>query len=284
LISVKYDQGNMNLIRTGTASVLLVVLGSSGRAAHAQSLSASLTELTSKTYDTRKKGFYAIFRLANASTPPNAGFHLQAERTAAYAHENPAVATALIALLEREVQPDPAKGMLSEDSYFGDLIGCVADLEDSRAVNGLLGAISSGGMAEGGLLALGPVAVPGLLQTLHQDRHEFARAAAASILGRLVERGGVGNDTASIKTGLIAGLGDPSMYVRRDAADALRSFRGAELRGVMQSLASKDSAVTMRAGKRVYPVRAAAIEWLRKDSLKKPPPPPGTPNFREDRS
>jgi hypothetical protein len=263
---------HMKLIRK--AAAILLVVASLGRAAHAQSVSASLAELRSNDYAIRKAGFYKIFNAANATTPLNSGFHLRAERTAAYARENPAVGTALITLLEREARPDPTKGMLSEDSYFGDLIGCVADLKDPRAVNGLLGAIATGGMAEGGLLALGPVAVPGLLRTLRHDRHEFYRATAASLLGRLAERGGQGIDTVSIKKDLIGGLADPSTFVRRDAAGALQAFSGADVRIAMQSLASKDTAVLIRSGKRVYPVRAAAMAWLRKaDSVKKLSPP-----------
>jgi hypothetical protein len=269
----------MSLLRS-PASAILLALVTSACPIDAQSLGSSLTKLQSSSYEIRKAGFYEVFNLANASTPSNAGFRLRAERTASYARANPAVATALIALLEREVRPDPAKGMLSEDSYFGDLIGCVADLEDPRAVNGLLGAISTGGMAGGGLVALGPVAVPGLLRTLGTDGHEFARQSAADVLGLLVERGTVANDTASIRAGLIGALSDPSMYVRGDVVVALRSFSGTELRTVMQSIASRDTAVRLRSGKREYPVRATAIAWLRRDSSLKKTRPPASSAFK----
>src|SRR5207249_4686931 len=106
-----------------------------------------------------------------------------------YARKNPSVATALIALLERENRPDPSKENLSEDTYYGDLIGCVAALKGPRAVNALLGAINTGGMAEDGLMALGSVAVPGLLETLHsKSKHETSLSTAANVLGNLALR------------------------------------------------------------------------------------------------
>ena len=61
-----------------------------------------------------------------------------------------------------ETQESDANAEGSEDEYYPELIGIVADFDDERAIPALVGAIATGGMAERGLLkygekALGPV-------------------------------------------------------------------------------------------------------------------------------
>src|SRR5207244_6893790 len=112
----------------------------------AQTPNAAIADFRSDTYARRAAGFYKILTIANKDQQPTGSLRPRAQALADYARKNPSVATALIALLERENRPDPSKENLSEDTYYGDLIGCVAALKGPRAVNALLGAINTGGM------------------------------------------------------------------------------------------------------------------------------------------
>lgn len=232
--------------------------------ATAQDLGSALARLKRSEFTIRRDGFSELARIANVE-PSLQSVPKGGRRFVAYLRNNPAVATAVIELLERENLPDPAKDQLSEDSYVGNLIGIVAALSDPRAVSGLAGSIATGAMATEGLIALGPAAVPAVLDVLRaQDKHFFKRSAAAGVLGAIVAKQ-VGADTIAIRAGLVSALADTSMYVRRDVARALVHFRGNDIRGTMLVLATGDPAHRDRAGRQEYPVRLAALRWLAHD-------------------
>jgi hypothetical protein len=260
----------MKLIKRAAMCVTVILLAVATSRGEAQSLNSALADLRSNSYDIRSAGFSKIMRLANKGIDSSGSFQAEMRNLVAYAHKNPSVGPALIALLERENRPDPAKNNLTEDSYYGDLIGAVAALKDPRAVNALLGAIDTGGMAEGGLSALGRAAVPGLIGILGSTgRHELARAAAAGVLGRLARRPDVMRDSSTIEAALVRSLSDKSRYVRSNAIAALGAYPNPTVRHAIESIALRDTAVSDRSGMRTYPVRAAALSWLhRDDSLK----------------
>jgi HEAT repeat protein len=260
----------MKLIKSAAVSVTVILLSLPASRGQAQSLNTALVDLRSNSYEIRSAGFSKIMRLANKGIDSSGSFRAEMRNLVAYAHRNPSVAPALIALLERENRPDPAKDNLTEDSYYGDLIGAVAELKDPRAVKALLGAITSGGMAEGGLAALGSAAVPGLLEALGStDRPELARAAAAGVLGRVARRSDAVRDSSAIESALLHALSDKSRFVRSNAIAALGAYPSPIARHAIESIALSDTAVSDRSGMRVYPVRAAALSWLhRDDSLK----------------
>jgi HEAT repeat protein len=254
----------MKIIGRLVTAAAVIVLAIPGNSVRAQSLSATLSQLNSNEYETRRAGFYRIRSLANADNPTKAGSGSRAPSIVRYASIHPEVASALITLLERENLPDPAKDSLTEDAYYGDLIGSVAALKDPRAVNALLGAVQTGRLATNGLASLGQAAVPGLLAKLRSQDHEMQREAAARTLGTIAARPEVSApDGAAIKAGLLNALSDPSMYVRWSAVDALAPFSGPDVRRAMERIATTDPAA--RAGGRAYPVRAAALAWVRHD-------------------
>jgi hypothetical protein len=266
----------MNIIRSAlrsAAPLLALAIHTTGLAA--QSLSESIGKTSSGDYATRRAGFYRIGHLARADS--STGSSAQAgQRFQGYVGQHPEVASALISLLERENLPDPTKQAMSEDPYYADLIGVVAGLRDPRAANALLGAIHTGKLATEGLSALGQMAVPGLLATLRsQEKHFFARAAAAVVLGTITRQGrGSAADSAATRSGLLGALSDTSMYVRRDAVEALTHFSGADIRRRVSDLAAMDPASRLRSGKRVYPVRAAALAWISHDDSVRTRPAP----------
>lgn len=239
------------------ALIQVAVFGAAA-ALPAQTPTQSLRAFGSSRYEDRREAFDQLTML------------VRNQRTSlkSYVRQHPEVSAALIALLERENRPDPAKDALPEDSYIGDLIMSVAQLKDPRAVYALAGAIATGKLAEDGLVALGQSAVPVLVNLLRSpSEHEMKRAASAKVLGEIASaHSAVRVDTSAIRAALVASLRDPSMFVRRKAVLALESFADQEIREAMQSLAASDSATRMRAGKRIFPVRDAAQLWLQRDS------------------
>lgn len=191
----------------------------------------------------------------------------------------------LIAALESEeawIYAPYAGVRHSEDEvedYFPDLIGCVAALHDARAVGALIRAIETGGGATNGLVALGNAAVPAVARTLAAATSSASRLSAAQTLGsmsmRRRELSLTDASVAAIRTGLLSALKDSSVWVRQGAVTGLAQFTDTEVRGAMQTLATSDSGVMTRNGKRVFPVREGASAWLVRDSVSRglrPPP------------
>jgi HEAT repeat protein len=256
----------MKIIGRLVTAAAVIVLAIPGNSVRAQSLSATLSQLNSNEYETRRAGFYRIRSLANADNLTKAGSGSRAPSIVRYASIHPEVASALITLLERENLPDPAKESLTEDAYYGDLIGSVAALKDPRAVNALLGAVQTGRLATNGLASLGQAAVPGLLAKLHSQDHYFQRSAAVETLGSMLDRRALALNREMIRLGLLRALSDPNPYVRSSVVRVLVHFSDPDVRHAMERLASRDTtAVTTKAGTRVYPIRSAALGWLRHD-------------------
>jgi hypothetical protein len=256
----------MTVRRIGITAAALGMLAVPGSIVGAQTAGGVLTQLESRDYTVRSAAFYQIFSTATAGMSDTASLGPRMQRLAGYARAHPEVQIALIKLLEREGRPDPAKDALPEDAYIGDLIGSVAALRDPRAVKGLMGAITTGGMATGGLLDLGAAAVPSLLAKVHDPRaHFFARSAAADVLGVIATRSTLRADTGAIRSALLDALGDTNQYVRSSAVHALGAFHGPDVRRAVERIAATDPAVSVRANRRIFPVRVEAAAWLRRD-------------------
>jgi HEAT repeat protein len=249
---------------------LIVALAAFAVPACAQDATNYLAQFRSSDYTKRAAAFYSVLSLANQGYPANENLGPRCARLASYSKANPAVATALVGLLERETERDPAKDALPEDAYLGDLIGCVAELGDPRAANGLVAVVNTGNMAEEGLVSLGQAAVLPLLGALASpQRHSTIRSGAARVLGDIAGQRKPGIDTLAIERGLVTALSDPSLYVREYVIGALGAFHGADVRRAVEPLLTSDKGSVVLKGQRQFPVRAAAASWLRvDDSLK----------------
>jgi hypothetical protein len=233
----------------------------------AQSLEASLSRLAQAKSDIAKSN--ALMDLENLGRTEN--FPVCSPNASAQ------IKRALIRALEKEngVIYNPVVGSLSETEteYFANLIGCVASLHDPLALPGLIGAIDTGGGAGNGIIALGDAAVPRVVQVLRTKTESVGRRhAAVRLLGRLASRPRAQPlsqaSLATIRAALLGTLRDEDYYIRAVAVRSLTRFQDAEVRNAVEALAASDTATRVESGKKVYPVRAAAQDWLKQDSLK----------------
>lgn len=189
----------------------------------------------------------------------------------------------LIRALEKEngVIYSAAAGSLSEteSEYYANLIGCVASLRDPSALRGLIGAIETGGGAINGIVVLGEAAVPDVLPLLNStgSRGHFEAIIAA---GKLASRNAFPQsrdpspqlsveNLAAIRVGLLNALADKDRFARMTAVEALLSYSDPQVKRAIQAIAASDPATTEpRRGVKDYPVRRAALDWLKQDSIK----------------
>lgn len=252
-------------VRLGRLVVPLALM--MGSVACSQSFSSTLAELRSAEDTTRVRAFYELLDLANAGQTATDDFRASTERWAKFARQRPEVAIASIHLLERENRKVFREGGSdSEDysNYYANLIGHVAALKDTLAVEALAGAMTTGAMATDGLVALGKAALPAVERaTTSQDI--LTRGAALHTLGEMAStrQSALGDESrARVKARLVAGLTDQWPGNRIAAIDALSAFRDRDVRAIIERIAATDtsrfgSGATLR-----YPVRAAARAWL----------------------
>ncbi len=198
-----------------------------------------------------------------------------------YPEQENQIREALIKLLEREdsvVEASRAKFQgsggaerLSEEyvNYWGDLIAAVAALKDPRALKGLLGAISTGGIAERGLIQLGPVALDGIIEKAERG-DDITRMSATTVISRILDPGnkkafGDSVSRVKIKTALVRAAADENPFVRRAAVEGLGKLQDPSVRPILQKLAREDPYEASKHGgpKGVYPVREAAKKALK---------------------
>jgi HEAT repeat protein len=154
-------------------------------------------------------------------------------------------------------------------NYYGDVIAAVAGLSDPRALNALVGAITTGGMADRGLAKFGPVVVEPLLLKL-QSRDVITRAAAVRALITTLQPENRDNfsDDASrqkIKKALLGAASDRDGGVRLAAVYGLALIPDEDTIPVLTGLAASDpSRLPGQAdeGGPFYPVRQAAKRVL----------------------
>lgn len=215
-------------------------------------IDATLLALASADPEARSRAFYTLLR--RDSTGAAEGRFIA--RTAAarllrdQAGQAEKIRTALIEALDREnayVQESQKKNIeLSENytDYYGDLIGAVASIHDARALNGLLGAITTGGMATDGLADLGAPAVEGVSAKL-QDPDALVREGAARTLGKFLQRpqqmARSATAEAMAQRGLMRALDDGSPFVRSAAVDAVGPIRNSpEVKRKLESMAARE--------------------------------------------
>jgi hypothetical protein len=247
-----------------SAFLLLVLFSIPGAlsALPAHSVTESLARLQSLDYDTRVRGFNALF------DPPLSVSGNARDSTFKLLRDNPGerdeIAEALISLLTREnsLINEAPSGSLPESygDYHASLIWSVAALADGRAVNALMGAIQTGGLATDGLATLGARALPAVLAAADSSESDV-RLGATITLGKMAARSAaLGLDGAAIdtiKTGLLRTLDDASAFVRVAAVMSLGPFDDTAVADAMRRATGDDS----------DDVRIAASEWLAKHSF-----------------
>ncbi|MGH9843601.1 MAG: HEAT repeat domain-containing protein [Blastocatellia bacterium] len=222
----------------------------------------------------RLQAFYSLLRQepVNAAEGPFIARRTTARLLRAQAGRAERIKASLIEALAREnayVQNSERRNFQLTEAYtdyYGDLIGAVASLHDTRSLNGLLGAITTGGMATDGLADLGAPAVEGVASRL-QDRDALVREGAARALGKFLQRPQQSaqsrNAEAAAQRGLLKALDDESPFVRAAAVDSAGAIRNdPEVKRKLESMAERDQYRSTAAAGAAFPVRDAIKRTL----------------------
>jgi HEAT repeat protein len=219
---------------------------------------ASLNDFQSRDDDTRIAAFYALLH------PIDGEAFNAADLTSRLLRDRPeertAVVASLISLLERENVRVRRPFDERFSNYYGDLIWSVASLRDAGAVQALLGAVETGGLATNGLASLGQAALPATLQALNTTDRGVRNGVLRVLAKMAVPRPQSPLDaesTARIRESLLKGIGDDDPFNRAVSIRGLIHFDDAEVRGAI--LRTTDDASDR--------VREVAHEWLREHPL-----------------
>lgn len=252
-----------------------------GSELHGQSLTSTLARLESSRTDTAKdNAFTELLSLGSKDQfpvcSPQASVQIKRALTTALRKENGM-------FQDGGGYPSPRGYSEVETEHYANLVGCVAALRDPNALPELLGAIQTGGGAINGVVALGEAAVPQLLRAFDvpasRDRNAIVMAAVMAA-GKIASRNSSpGNRdpsaklsataVAAIRGSLLKAVRDQNRFIREMTIESLSSYSDAEVRGTVASVAMADPAsISLVDGRKEYPVRRAAQNWLRQDSLK----------------
>jgi HEAT repeats len=225
-----------------------------------RSLADSLAMLHSYDSNIRINAFYGLFK-------PPLGESVKADAaTLKLLRDNPdrrtAISQAFIDLLawENSLINEAPSGSLPESygEYHASLIWSVGALRDGSAVNALLGAIKTGGLATDGLAKLGIHALPAVLTAADSSDPDI-RLGATIVFGKMAAQvRELALDSAaveSIKSGLLRALSDPNTFVRVAAVGSLEPFADADVAAAMRRASTVDDSEQ---------VRGAASDWLGK--------------------
>lgn len=148
--------------------------------------------------------------------------------------------------------------------YYIDVISQVADLNDSRSLDALLGSMTTGHIATRGIARLGRVALTPVIVRL-DNGNVHVRQAAAVVLSEMLER--VPDDGVArkeIRSALFKAASDEYPYVRISAIEGIAKIGDAEALALLHKIAVEDTYdASVHGGDRgVYPVREAARSLL----------------------
>ena len=232
------------ILYTSLTCLLIVLtvalLQPANRAAQTDDLSKIATQLTDQRWSVRSDAFYALLRQGeklSSSTSTNSVPDYVANVLKGTPDKAEAIKIALFKALEMEnaavnaqtveFRRSGRKKTLSEQqvNYYGDLISVVSSLKDLRAVDGLMGAIATGGMATGSLAEFGS---PVLDRVIAKAKRGILneRLGAIDVLSRMLEAGTFANDP-SAKSKIVATLEkasrDRNPLVRLNSNQGLKS-------------------------------------------------------------
>lgn len=215
---------------------------------------APLSDFQSSDDNTRIVAFYALLHSADRADFNAADLTLQLLRD--HPNDRAVIVSSLSHLLERENVRVKSPFDESFSNYYADLIWSVASLRDVRAVDALLGAVQTGGLATDGLAALGQDALPSVLQALNTTdpgvRNGTFRVLAKMAAPR-AQSALNAESVVRVRAALLRGVEDEDAFNRVVAIRGLIHFQDAAVRSAILRSASD---VSDR-------VREVANEWLR---------------------
>ncbi len=171
--------------------------------------------------------------------------------------------------IETENPPPDSHDEDDVGEYYAELVDTVSSLDDKRAIPALAGAITTGGMAQRGLLKYGDKALEPMLEQF-KSSDALVRASALGMATAILEEK---NDSAShalVLSLLRSSLHDPGPVVRTEAVLEIDCLADrSKFVPVLQEIAKTDpDKLPGRAddggdGGQFYPVRADARRALR---------------------
>lgn len=242
-----------------------------------------LNQMRVADWNNRSTAFYELLDLAfagkfNGRTPqiPSALSRLLTK----YPTNADEINLTLIRLLETEnnlVREHERKFELTSETlteeytnYYGDLIGTVAGLKDSRAVNALVGAINTGNMATNALAELAPFSIQTISEKVDSDDFP-TRSAAVRVLSQMLDPANINRleteipgSREKIKQLLIKKAKDVDYNVRLSAIDGLAKLQDADAISTLEDISKNDpyQSNVVRGGMKPYLVREVAKKHL----------------------
>jgi hypothetical protein len=167
--------------------------------------------------------------------------------------------------------PSTAPGTYTEDDteHYAEAINVVSSMNDERAIQALAGAMTTGGMAQGGVLKYGDKAFAPVLEQL-KSSDALVRSSALDMSFALLEKRGGPAAQAQIKELILAYIKDPGSVVRRSAVQEIGCLEDRQdfvplLKEIAKSDPLKFPGKPLDGGDTdgFYPVRADARQVLR---------------------
>lgn len=251
-------------------SVTILVVGFLPGSLGAQGLIIPTTRLESPTDSVRMNAFNDLQRAAYD------GHHHRDRPTTSFladsARAEPALAAALIQLLEREnarIASVPAGSLSADyfDGHYTTLLVTVARIRDPASAPALLPGIAISGAARDALASFGDVALSGVMSALRSpDEHRrFAAVITlAQMLGYRAHSHLSDASTRLIAAALLHEAQDPASSGREQAIEGLLPLSSPGIRPVMERFAATDTTVAFHLpGTAIrYGIRDAARAWL----------------------
>ncbi len=211
-------------------------------------IDAILREMKSEAWQTRSSALYRLLGLGGGdiSYVPEPLHNLLRK----VPHQADQIKVALIQLLEKEnlkVESHAKAGThFGEDysNYYGDVISAVSSLNDIRSMNAMLGAMTTGGMAERALASFAPVSIGPVIEKLH-DRNLEVRLAALYVLIEMVKPEyslKVQPYRSKIKGIFLRAVKDPNPNVRDDGVIGLGILGDVDVIPILEDMAKHDPA------------------------------------------
>jgi hypothetical protein len=156
-----------------------------------------------------------------------------------------------------------------ESEYYAGLISSVADMNDERAIPALVGAMTTGGMAQRGLMKYGDKALEPVLQEL-KNPDALVRATALGMSIKMLEKRNDPTSHSRTRELVRSSLADPSLVVRGHAVKEVDCLEDRQdFVPVLEQIAKTDpdklsgKALDGGDGEQFYPVRYDARRVLR---------------------
>jgi hypothetical protein len=279
--SVHFEYSAMGGIEMRYAACFLLILTISQLATTQQAgsldsrLSDSLARMRDQDLNNREDGFRETMKLISEDQHGGSSTQIDLLKTFFMRHPDKAdsVELSLIRLLTAEddvfMKARPGTHTEGDGEYYADLISAVSSLGDARAIPALIGAMTTGGIAQHALDDYGDQALEPVLQQLKSP--DPLRRAVATTLGIHILRRHKDPASRERIIGIImSSLADPNFVVRTSGVEEIECLeQHQQFVPVLKQLAKTDPAKSPGKaldggdGGEFYPVRYTARRVLR---------------------